>query len=367
MKIAMLGIRGVPAKYGGLETCAEEVGSRLVQRGHEVYCYCRKNHEDDALTEYKGIQRILLPSLHRSALDTYVHSTLACIHALKLKPDIILAFNPGIGSICIIPRMMGYPVVLNPNGFDWRRPKWGFFTQRFIYYSAYIASKVCNKLIIDAHSVSEYYREDFKCDPIHIPNGANIDTELADTEILSQYGLEKDRYFLFLSRHVPDNSCTQIIEAFEGLDTDVKLVMGGGNAEDSPYAASLRNTKDARILFPGAIYDSEHVKALHQGALAVIHGNQPGGTSLGLLKAMGFGCCVLTLNTPDNAYVVQDTALTYELSPQDLRDKLNYVLENLDVVASMRLRAQERCRAVYDWDVLAGKYEEVLMRFARKS
>ncbi len=364
MKIAILGIRGVPARYGGLETCAEEVGARLVENGHEVLCYCRRGSEDDDLDAYKGIKRVRLPSLRYKATDTYSHSLLACCHVISQRPDVILAFNPAISTLCFIPKLFGLKVALNPNGFDWRRPKWGWFARRFIYASAYVAAKLCDKLIIDAKSVCDFYEADFACDPIHIPNGANIEPESKNPEILEEYGLEKDGYFLFLSRHVPDNSCECIIRAFEGLDTDKKLFMGGGEAAESPYAASLRNTKDERIIFPGAIYDPAHVKELHHGCYALLHGNQPGGTSLGLLKALGYGCCLLTLDTPDNAYVVQDSAITYDLSPEDLRGKIKYLIEHPERVAELRRLAVARCKEGYAWDHLAAQYEAVLKAVA---
>jgi len=367
MKIAILGIRGVPARYGGLETCAEEVGARLAERGHEVLCYCRTGSEDDGLVSHRGIRRIELPSLRYSSTDTYTHSLAACVHVMSQRPDVILAFNPAISTLCAIPKLFGFRICLNPNGYDWRRPKWGQFARRFIYASAYFASKVCDKLIIDAKSVSDYYASDFECNPVHIPNGANIDPVSRNPEILEQYGLEKDGYFLFLSRHVPDNSCELIIEAFEKLKTGKKLFFGGGNADDSEYAQSLRNTKDERIIFPGAIYDPIHVKELHHGAYAVIHGNQPGGTSLGLLKAMGYACCVLTLDTIDNAYVVQDSAITYQLSAMDLTGKLKYLLDHPERVQELRQLALKRCEAAYSWDTLALEYERVLAEVAGKS
>jgi len=364
MRIAILGIRGVPAKYGGLETCGEEVGARLAARGHEVYCYCRSGTEDDSLTEWRGIRRINLPTIRAKFTDTYVHSFLACCHALKLRPDVILAFNPAISTLCVVPKLFGLRVVLNPNGFDWRRPKWGAIARRFIYASAFLASKVCDRLIIDAKSVSEYYASDFECDPVHIPNGAVDDPISRNPELIRNLGLEKDGYFLFLSRHVPDNSCEHIIRAFEGLQTDKKLVMGGGEPGDSEYAARLRDTKDPRIIFPGAIYDPEMVKELHHGCYAVVHGNQPGGTSLGLLKALGYGACVLTLDTVDNAYVVQDAGITYRLEAEDLRARMKYLIDHPERVDELRKLAVERVRAGYSWDVLTEQYEAVLKEAA---
>ena len=367
MRIAIIGIRGIPAKYGGLETCAEEVGARLVDRGHEVFCYCRKGTEDDTLETYRGIRRIVLPTLRHSFTDTYCHTFLSFLHALRLKPDVFLAFNPGIGTLCILPRLFGYGIALNPDGFDWRRPKWNRFARKFIYFSAYCAAKVCDRLIIDAKSVADYYAANFHCDPIHIPNGANIDGgRQRRPDILARYGLKENEYFLFLSRHVPDNSCELILEAYRGLDTDKVLFFGGGDPNDSEYAQALRRYEDSRIRFPGPIYDPDEVRELHHGCYALIHGNQPGGTSLGLLKALGYGTCVLTLNTPDNAYVVKDAGITYELSVEDLRNKMRYVLDHPEVVQELRRKAIERIREEYLWDVVVTHYEEVLRDIARK-
>jgi glycosyltransferase involved in cell wall biosynthesis len=327
-----------------------------------VIVYCRKGNYDSA-GEYKGIRRIMLPHLNFKITDTYSHSFLAMCHVLTQKADVVLAFNPAISTLCTIPRLFGRKVALNPDGFDWRRKKWGWFARRFIYVSAYIAAKVCNKLIIDAVSVKNYYQEVFKCDPVYVPNGANIETPDAEesasaAEILREYGLEKDGYFLFLSRHEPENSCEYIIEAYEGLETDKKLFFAGGISYKSPYAESLKGTKDERIIFPGAIYDPLRVKLLHHNCYALVHGNQPGGTSLGLLKALGFGTCVMTVNTPDNAYAAAgDAALLYDLSSEDIREKMRYLLEHPERVEHYRRRAVERIREEYIWDKVADQYE----------
>lgn len=362
----MIGIRGVPARYGGLETCAEEVGARLAERGHEVICYCRTGCQDDGTKECRGIKRIELPSLKFKATDTYSHTLLGMCHILSLKPDVVLAFNPGISTLCVIPKIFGYKVALNPDGFDWRRAKWGGFAKQFIHFSAAVAAKLCDQLIVDAVSVRDYYASSFTCrrDPIYLPNGAEIDTS-ERPEILKEYGLEKDGYFLFLSRFVPENSCDVILRAFEGLDTDKKLFFGGGSAKDNAYSAELiASTKDKRIIFPGGIYDPLHVKELHCGCYALIHGNQPGGTSLGLLKALGYGTCCLTLDTADNAYAVKQAGVTYQLSPEDLRAKMRDLLDHPEKVQEYRRLAVERIREEYLWEVIADKYERVLKMLA---
>ena len=376
MKVAMIGIRGVPARYSGLETCAEEVGIRLVQRGHEVIVYCRKGSWDDSATEYKGIKRITLPSLKTKITDTYSHSIISMFHVLSQKPDVVLAFNPALGSLCIIPKLFGYRTALNPDGFDWQREKWGFVARSFIHASARLCTKVVDQMIIDAVSVCDYYNKAFNCNPpaIYIPNGANLEiAEESDvpqeeqTKILRQYGLEKDRFILFLSRHEPENSCEHIISAFEGIETDMPLFFGGGVTYRSPYAESLKRTKDRRIMFPGPVYDPTHVKVLHHNCYFLIHGNQPGGTSLGLLKALGYGTCVMTVDTPDNAYSVKDAGVKYQLSAESIRENMRHLLDHPEEVRMYRQKAIERVKEEYLWDVVADKYEAALKKAANRN
>ncbi len=371
MKIAMIGIRGVPANYSGLETCAEEVGARLASRGHEVIVYCRRHCYDTHPDEYRGMRRITLPGTRNKFADTLVHSGLCMAHVLKMKPDVILAFNPAVSALCLLPKALGYRFCLNPDGFDWRRPKWPALGKAFIYASAWFSALIIDQLTIDAVSVRDYYASHFPCrnEPLYIPNGANIElrseeNDAADERILEQYGLKKNHYILFLSRHVKDNSCKEIIEAYEGLDTDMPLFFGGGGHYGEAYAEELKQTKDPRILFPGAIYDPEHVRALHHHCYFLAHGNQPGGTSLGLLKAMGYGACVMTLATPDNAYAVKDAGVQYQLSPESIRAAMRRLLDHPEEVLAYREKAVRRIREEYLWDVVADKYEAAMKKAA---
>jgi peptidoglycan/xylan/chitin deacetylase (PgdA/CDA1 family)/glycosyltransferase involved in cell wall biosynthesis len=346
---------------------------RLAARGHEVIVYCRKGTADDTLTEYRGMRRIVLPRLNTKITDTYSHSLLGMLHVLRLKPDAILAFNPGIATLCLIPKLFGYKVALNQDGFDWRRKKWGLVARGFLYASAWLSTRLVDQVILDAASVGEYYNQAFSCRPpaLYIPNGGFAEPpeesdvpEPEANEILRQYGLEKDKYILFLSRHEPENSCDTIIKAFAGLDADQKLFFGGAPAYNSPYFQSLRQTKDPRILFPGAIYDPQHVKVLHYNCRFLVHGNLAGGTSVGLVKAMGWGTCVLTPNTADNAFVIQDPECLYESNVEHLRAKMQWLLENPDVVQAKRRRVVARVQEEFLWDGIADRYEDLLLRLA---
>ena len=377
MRIVMTGIRGVPARYSGLETCGEEVGRRLVARGHEVIVYCRRHAfpKPDNGEPYLGMRRIILPSLKTKHGDTYTHTFLSLLHAPSLKPDVLLVFNPGNATLCVIPKLLGLPVALNPDGFDWKRQKWNKFVRAFIQASAWFSTKIVDQLVTDAVAVCDHYNQEFNCQPpaLYIPNGAPLESPENSpvpaeeaAAILKQYGLESGRYILFLSRHEPENSCDTIIREFEMLDTPMKLFFGGGVTYPSPYAESLHDTKDPRVKLPGPIYDPLHVKVLHHHCYVLINGNQPGGTSLGLLKAMGYGCCVVTVNTPDNAYATRNAGVTFELTPGSLRDVLRRLIDHPEEVAEWRKRAVARIEEEYLWDNITLRYEAVFTRIAKK-
>jgi glycosyltransferase involved in cell wall biosynthesis len=265
--------------------------------------------------------------------------------------------------LCAIPKAFGYKVVLHADGFDWRRKKWGWLARTFIHRSASLAAKLCDRLIFDCASARDYCAGKFRCrrQPVYIPNGATPEPS-EQPDLIRQYGLEKDGYFLFLSRIEPENMCDLVVKAFERLKTDKKLLLAGGAPAAGRYLASLKKTADPRILFPGPIYDPLHVKELHYGCYALVHGNQAGGTSVGLLKGLSFGTCVLSLNTPDNAYVVRDAGLLYEPTVEDLHAKMQHVLDHPHQVLDYRRKAVERIGSEYLWDNIADTYEALFQQ-----
>lgn len=371
MKIAIVGVRGIPALYGGPETCAEQIAVRLAERGHEVVAYCRPGYWDDSRADYKGVRRVVLPTLKTTATDTFAHTFVSMWHIVGSRPDVVMAFNPGIALLCVLPRLRGIPVVLNPDGFDWRRAKWGRFARFFIKNSAWFSGRICAQLITDSISVRDYYNEEWACDPpaLYIPYGAAFAGEGGlregqETAILERYGVEPRKYFLFMSRHVPENTCETFIEGFRGLDTPEKLLFAGTG--DTEYAARLRDEADDRVLMPGLVRE-EDVEALHRNSVAVLHGNQVGGTSLGLLKAMGWGCCVITLDTPDNVAVAGDVGYTFSAEAADVTRVLAHAVANPDERRRLGELARERVRDRYDWEDVADQYEEVFARVTAKA
>ena len=194
-----------------------------------------------------------------------------------------------------------------------------------------------------------------------MPYGAHLEGA-ARPEILQEYGLEPDSYFFSASRLEPENNADITVRAFEQVATDKRLVIAGGANYRSDFVQRLRATADPRIMFLGPVYAPGHIRELHCGAFAYIHGNEVGGTNPALLKAMGYGNCVLALDVAYNAEVVGDAALLYQKEPGALVAQMQRVLADPALVQRLRRGARERIQQAYRWDQVIDGYERAAAR-----
>ena len=237
LRVALLGTRGVPASYSGFETCAEELGARLAARGHAVTVYCRVPHISHAGRHYRGMRLVKLPTIRQKHLDTIAHSFLSSIHALFMGYDVALYFNVGSGLVSWIPRLGGQRVVLNVDGLDWKRKKWGRFARWFIRTSERWATRCAHRVVTDSRRVQQYYLTRYGADSAYIAYGAEA-VAAPPGPHLARHGLEPGRYVLFVGRLVPENCAHHLVEAFDGLATDLKCVIVGD-------ATAIRASVDA--------------------------------------------------------------------------------------------------------------------------
>lgn len=255
MKIALLGTRGVPANYSGFETCVEQLGQRLVERGHEVTVYCRSHHIEYEGETYRGMRLVKLPTVANKYLDTIVHSFLSSVHALTQRYDIALYFIAGNSPVTWIPRLVGTRTILNVDGLDWKREKWPNLAKKYIQFAEYLATKLPDTYLTDSRVVESYYLERFNSRSTYIPYGSDV-TILPPGEMLTKYELEQGRYILFVGRFVPENCIHHLIDAYRALDTKLKCVIVGDSAYAEEYVASLKERAegDSRIVFTGYVF-----------------------------------------------------------------------------------------------------------------
>ena len=358
MRIAILGTRGIPARYGGFETFAEELSTRLVTRGHRVTVYCRERHAEP---EYRGVRLQYLPTIRHKYFDTIAHSFISTLHLLGSRHDAVLYCNAANAVFTWMPRVVRMPVALNVDGLERNRKKWNRLAKLWYRVSEWLATWMPNVVVTDAVRIAEYYRERYGRDSRMIPYGAEIGP-LETCEALNRLGLQRRAYFLYVSRMEPENNALLVREAFERVATDLKLALIG----DAPYAPEyiqrVRDTKDVRVVIPGAIYGQGY-RELGSHCFAYIHATEVGGTHPALIEAMGRGALTLYLDTPENTEVAGGAGIAFH------HDTLSSAMERVlnmseDEREEWRARAMERVRTRYSWDAVTGEYEKLFSEMA---
>lgn len=358
-RLAMVGTRGVPASYSGFETCVEELGSRLAQRGHEVTVYCRSRHIKYAGVSYRGMRLVKLPHVQRKHLDTIVHTFLSVTHAATRPFDLVLMFIVGNSPLAAIPRLVRQKVVLNVDGLDWKRAKWGAWAKRYLRFSERLATKIPHAIVTDSRWVEAYYLTRYSARSTYIPYGSDVEWT-APGEHLRRYGLRLRGYVLFVGRLVPENCVHHLVEAFDGLKTDLGCVIVGDAPYAEEYIRRLRATRDPRVLFTGYLF-GEGYRELASNAYCFVEPSEVGGIHPALIEAMGFGNCVVVNDTPTNLEALGDAGLSYsgKAGAESLRQQLQWLIDQPDRAAEYRRRAKERARSCFSWDAVTEQYERL--------
>ncbi len=362
MRIALLGTRGIPANYGGFETFAEEISVRLAARGHRVTVYCRSK---DFHSEYRGVQLRYLPSLRHKYLETVAHTALSTVDALFHRFDALLYCNAANALFTIAPRIFGVPTALNVDGIERRRKKWNRIARAWYRISEWLATFLPSAVITDAETIREYYLQRFQKASTFIPYGAETGKVQASDQVRA-LGLEPGGYVLYVSRMEPENNALLVREAFERVETDFKLALIGDAPYANAYIAKVKDTRDPRVIAPGAIYgEGYHQLQSHCGAY--VQATEVGGTHPALIEAMGRAAPVLYLNTPENLEVAGDAGVAFDAAPQDLAQKLQWMLDlSPEERAVWGRRAMERARSRYSWEVVTTQYETLLRQLTTR-
>lgn len=360
MRIAILGTRGIPASYGGFETFAEHLSTRLVARGHDVTVYCRAHYVSPRQLEYHGVRLEVLPTIRHKYFDTVVHAFLSAIHAVSGRYDVALICNAANAPFSPILRFTGTPVAINVDGLEHKRKKWGWLGRRYYRLAEYLSTVLPNEMVTDAQVIQDYYQVRHNASSTMIAYGSEV-ARRPDSGV-RKWRVEPNRYVLYVSRLEPENNAHLVIEAFKKVRTAYRLLIVG----DAPYAESYisdlkaRARGDKRIIFTGFVFGEDY-RALQQNAYCYVHATEVGGTHPALLEAMGYGNCVLTLATPENIEVVGEAGVPY-IDEFDLAEKLQRVLRDGSLVQAYRNRAQLRIRSEYDWETVVDQYERLFAR-----
>jgi glycosyltransferase involved in cell wall biosynthesis len=352
LKLAILGTRGVPANYGGFETFAAELSTRLVQRGHEVSVYCREEGPD----VWQGVHRIVLPAAKHKYLETVSHAFLSAVDALRRDFDAVLVCNAANAFVLPILRAGRIKTAINVDGIERKRRKWNVLGRAVYSVGEAMSVSFAQEVVADAEVIARYYREHYAAEPVTIPYGSDFPEE-EDSDIRERLGVRD--YILYVSRFEPENNPLEVVEAYEQLTDAPPLVMVGKGLYAQDLVAELQRHASDKVLFPGAIYGRDY-RTLQRNALLYIQATEVGGTHPALIEAMASGGVVLAHDTPENREVGGDAVGYFSLRPAEtLSGMLREWLADARIREIYRTRARQRAGEHYSWNRVTDAYERL--------
>jgi glycosyltransferase involved in cell wall biosynthesis len=357
VKIAMIGQKGVPATYGGIERHVEEVSRRLVARGHDVTVYCRFHYTPSGGT-YHGIRLRRLPSINTKHFDTATHVIVSTVDSLFHDFDVVHFHALGPSLFSFLPRWAGAKTVVTVHGLDWQREKWGRVASWVLQHCEYSAVRFPNQTIVLSRTLQNHFRTRFGRDTVVIPNGTHIPVPRPPTK-LDRFGLSPSRYVLFVGRLTPEKGVHFLTEAFQNIGGDMKLAIVGGMSFTEGYVADLKKYESERIRMLGYVY-GETLEELWSNAYVVVLPSTMEGLSLALLEALSHGRCVLMSDIPENMEVASECAVSFRSRDiADLRDKLQGLIDDPERVRHFETLARAHIGRHYTWDRVVDLTEEV--------
>jgi glycosyltransferase involved in cell wall biosynthesis len=353
MKIAILGTRGIPGRYGGFETLAEQLSKRLVAKGHEVTVYCRRPFTSASDVVDPRIRRVILPTISNKYFDTAFHTFLSVIHVLFIKVELVLICNVANSTVAWIPRLFGIATVLNVDGLDRKRRKWNLIARTYLYFCELLSLMTPTRIITDAPPIQEYFWKRYGKRSTMIAYGAQVPE---GTEALEGFELSKGGYILYVSRLEPENNPELVIRAYRETKTDWPLMIVGGNIYDPGFVDHLKQLADERVKFPGAIYGPGYWRLLRNAGIYV-SACEVGGYHPALIEAMATRNAILCLDTPENRETAGDCCVYFQPGAPDLARQMEKLLQDAGLRQDLARRAENRATTLFGWDEVTDRYE----------
>jgi glycosyltransferase involved in cell wall biosynthesis len=359
MHIALMGTRGVPARYGGFETCVEEVGRRLVKAGHTIVVYCRQleGHDSEPLqSSYEGMDLVHLPALRKRSLETLSHTGLSVAHALRHPVDAAIVFNSANAPFLPVLRARGIPVATHVDGLEWKRAKWQGAGRAYYRLAESMAVRWSDALIADAQGIADYYELEFGAPTELIAYGAPIITDEEQGRV-GEAGVEPGRYHLVVARFEPENHVDVIVDGYQRSGATHPLVVVGSAPYADSHTARIHSLADDRVRFLGGVWDQQLLDQLYANATTYLHGHSVGGTNPSLLRAIGAGAPTIAFDVNFNREVL-DEAGRYFANADDVKAELEHA-EAYPESTKERGAQGQRGAYRYDWDGVAARYERL--------
>lgn len=362
LNIAMLGHKHMLSREGGIEIVVKELATRMAARGNQVICYDRKGghvsgEKLDEHREYQGVKIVPVWTIERKGLAAMTGSFAAAWKAAKSKADVVHIHAEGPAAICGLVKLFGKKkngkkkkVIVTIHGLDWQRAKWGTIASRYIKFGERQAVKQADEIIVLSRGVQDYFEKTYGRKTVFIPNGVNRPEIVPAQLITEKWGLEKDRYVLFLGRIVPEKGLRYLVEAWKDIKTDKKLVIAGGSSDSQTFIDELKSMAYDSVIFTG-FQQGQVLEELYSNAYIYTLPSDLEGMPLSLLEAMSYGNCCLVSDILECTEVVEEKAAVFKKSNvEDLKKVLQELLDNPEIVEQYKESAADFITKKYDWE-----------------
>lgn len=359
--VRILGTHGIPAAYGGFETAAENVALYLVARGWRVIVYCQ-TAGTGALTSdtWRGVERVLVPTRREGWRGTGSFDWVSIRHAIRYD-DLCLTFGYNTAFLNTLQRVRGIPNVINMDGLEWKRAKWGRTHKAILFINERIAARIGTHLVADHPQIATHLHGRAPAYKVStIAYGAPA-IDSAPTDPVLDLGLRPGHYLTVVCRATPENSVLDVVRAYSRRARGRKLVvLGEYRPERDPYHRQVMSSASDEVIFPGPIYVQDVVNALRYHSAAYLHGHTVGGTNPSLVEALGAGNPVIAHDNVYNRWVAGEQA-QYFAGESDLAEILDEILDAPQRLRAMAEASRIRHRAEFSWERVASQYEQMLL------
>lgn len=354
MKIFVTGTRGIPGIPGGVETHCEHLYPLIAEQGHQVMLSRRSSYTNAPLPEFKGVKLVDIFSPESKIFEAIVHTFLSVLKAKAWGADIVHVHAVGPALLIPFARLLGLKVVMTNHGPDYDRQKWGKAAKLVLKLGEYLGGKFANKVIVISEHIRGIVRKRCGKDSQLIFNGVQIPEIRNDDSFLRQHGLEKGGYLFTAARLVPEKGLHDLIEAFEGMNTPLKLVIAGDSDHEDEYSTSLKQSAlgNPAIVMPGYVM-GENLAQLFSHARIFVLPSYHEGLPIALLEALSYGLQSVVSDIPANKEVNLDTGHYFRCG--DVEDLRHTIIKNIDAIWKQadQAKALDIVKVIYNWDEIA--------------
>ena len=359
-QVSILGIRGVPAAHGGFETFAEQLALHLVHRGWTVTVYCQVSGKGSVFEDsWKGIRRVNIPTIGNGSAATIIFDWKANNLAARERNGVVLTLGYNTAVFCARLRLAGLQNVINMDGIEWKRAKWGRTARVWFWLNDWAGCWLGNHLVADHPEIECHLRTRVRADKVTVIAYGADEVVSANEESVRALGLEPGRYATVIARPEPENSLLEIVSAFSRDRRGIDLLVLGKYDQGNAYQRRVLESASQEVKFVGAIYDKEVVSALRFHSMLYVHGHQVGGTNPSLVEALGAGNPILAHSNRFNRWVAGEQAAYFD-GTEECAAMFDELLAKPERLAAMAKASRDRHRLQFTWEKILGEYEASL-------